>query len=213
MPEVAYFLAITAEEESATALFHALKRRRYANAGHLKPKNHIHKTALHPFLLAVGKLFTEVSAWCDPMFVFDTEQSPGGKELLRLRLTVDGPDGKPIWAHPLPPLEFSVSVNGTAHDFGPELQRLASEKNARSAKEYVELLANRRNQVLYAAPNGMPHVEHDPMPFLQYRKSVVFSHLIAYLLVDPFPQRQLFVQQTLNAFVAMLGYFPSGDET
>lgn len=208
MPELAIFSAITAEEESATALFHSLKRRQYANANFLKSRNHVNKTALHPFLLAVGKLLRGIQESRNPAFVFDTELSPKGEELLRLRLTVIGPDGQPLWAHPLPPLEFSISVNGVAHDFGPELQELATEKTARSALEYIKALANRRNQVLYAAETGIPHVEDDPSQFLAYRKSVVFSHLMAYLLIDPHPQKQLFVQQALNAFVAMLGLLP-----
>lgn len=60
MPELAIFSAITAEEESATALFHVLKKHSYDGAELLNGRSHLHKIALHPFMLAVGKLFTEV---------------------------------------------------------------------------------------------------------------------------------------------------------
>ena len=211
MPELSIFLGITAEEESASALFHSLRRRRYQGAQFLNPKNHVHKTALHPFLLAVGRVMADFPAATNPRFVFDSELSPTGEELLRVRLTVKGPNGKALWVHPLPPLEFKVSVNGSVHDFGPELAELASEKNTKSIREYVKKLANRRNEALYASSHGIPDAEN-VRPFLQYRKSVMISHFMAYLLVDPHAEHQLFVQQTLAAFVAMLGILPSGSE-
>jgi hypothetical protein len=204
MPEIAIFLAITAEEESATALFHSLKRRGYKNANHLKQKSHIYKTALHPFLLSVGKSLTELIELHQPNFFFDAELSPNGLEMLRLRIMILGSDDRPIWAIPLPPLEFSITVNGIIHNFRPELQQLAGEKNAASVQKYVENLANRRNKVLYASNQGMPGAV-EVIPFLIYRKVVVFSHFIAYLLVDPHVGRQLFVQQALDSYLSMLG--------
>jgi hypothetical protein len=203
MPELAIFLAITAEEESATALFHALKRRQYEASNVLNMRNHIHKTALHPFLLAAGKLFAEFKDHYSPRFEFNSDLSHG-IERLRLRLTIADETGKQWWSYTAPPLEFSVSVNDVVHRFEPELAQLANEKNAASILEYVRRLANRRNQVLYASQQGVPHAIDNIEPFLTYRKSVVFSHLVAVLLVDPYPQKQIFVQQALNAFVAML---------
>lgn len=212
MPEVAIFLAITAEEESATALFHSLKRHNYVGAERLRHRNHLHKTALHPFLVAVGKQLDKFPELRNPIFTFNSELSPNGKELLRVRIKMDGPDGDPVWVHPFPPLEFTVDVNGETYDFGPELSQLASEKNATSVRNYMERLANRRNKVLYAAMGGLPQAQ-DVLPFLKYRKSVVFSHLIGYLLVDPYSKKQLFVQQTLTAFLDMLGLLPLETKT
>lgn len=209
MPELAMFSAITAEEESATALFHVLKRCRYKGARLLKSRNHLHKTALHPFLLAVGKLFAEFKDHYCPLFEFNTDLSSDGTELLRIRLTVPDGTGRRLWAYPLPPLEFTVSVDDEVHKFEPELSQLAIEKNAATAFAYVQYLSNRRNLALYAAPNGIPHVDGSAEPFLIYRRSVVFSHLIALLLIDPYPQQQAFVQQSLNAFLSMLQMMPS----
>lgn len=210
MPELAIFSAITAEEESATALFHALKRRRYKGARTLNPRSHLHKTALHPFLLAVGKLIAEVKDYYSPLFEFNSDLSPDGAEHLRLRLTVRDETGKPWWAYTTPPLEFSVSVNDLVHRFEPELAQLATEKNAASAFEYAQKLSNRRNLAIYAAPSGIPHVDGSAEPFLIYRKSVVFSHLLAVLLIEPYPQQQAFVQQSLSAFLSMLKAMPEG---
>ena len=110
----------------------------------------------------------------------------------------------------MPPLEFTVSVDDVIHRFKPELSKLATEKNAASALAYVQRLSNRRNLATYAAPNGIPHVDGRVEPFLIYRKSVVFSHLLAVLLIDPYSQQQAFVQQTLDAFLSMLRIMPDG---
>lgn len=210
MPELALFSAITAEEESATALFHVLKRRRYKGAQALNGRNHLHKTALHPFLLSVGKLFIEFKDHYSPRFEFNSDLSHDGVERLRLRLTIPDETGKPWWGYTMPPLEFTVSVDDVVHRFEPELSRLATEKNAASALAYAQKLSNRRNLVIYAAPNGIPHADGSVEPFLIYRKSVVFSHLLAVLLIDPYEQKQTFVQQALTAFLSMLQTMPDG---
>lgn len=208
MPELAVFSGITAEEESATAVFHVLKQRRYKGAKSLNSRNHLHKTALHPFLLAVGKLFVEFKDHYRPVFEFNFDLSPNGKELLRLRLTVPDENGGSIWAYPLPPLNFIVTVNDKVYKFEPELSQLATEKNAATAFAYAQEQSNRRNHALYAASNGIPHVDGSVEPFLIYKHSVVFTHLIALLLIEPYPQQQAFVQQLLNAFLGMLKIMP-----
>ncbi len=203
MPEVSVFLAITAEEESASALFYSLKRHGYPGAEFLNPKNHVHKTALHPFLLATGRVATHVTSTTKPRLVFDQKNSPDGEEYLRLLVNLTDPSGEERWVMPLPPLEFTISIGGVVHDFAPELQALAAEKNVNSIQKYVKKLANRRNKVLYSDSNGIPHIEA-ALSFFQYRRAVVFSHLMAYLLVDPYRKRQLFAQQALSAFVPIL---------
>lgn len=208
MPELAVFSAITAEEESATALFHILKKYRYENAQILNIRSHLHKTALHPFLLAMGKLFHEFTRSYSPKFEFNSDLSCDGAERLRIRLTVLSETGERLWAYPMPPLEFTVLNDGAIHQFEPELSKLATEKNAASAYTYVQKLSNRRNLVLYAKNNGIPHITKNIEPFLIYRKSVVFSHLIAILLIDPYSEQQSFVQQALIAFLSMLRAMP-----
>lgn len=51
--EMAVFRAITAEEEAASALFHALKRRGYPDSGKLNPRLHEHKAALTPYIIGI----------------------------------------------------------------------------------------------------------------------------------------------------------------
>ena len=104
---------------------------------------------------------------------------------------------------PLPPLQFSVPIDGVPHDFAAELGSLATESNAKDIHAHVERLANRRNEMLYSSTNGMPHAEAVE-DFLEYRKAVVISNLMAYLLIDQSPEKQLFVQQALPAFLKIV---------
>lgn len=207
MPEVAVFLGITAEEESSTAVFYSLQRRKYKGSNRINPRDHVQKTALHPFLLGVGRAIREFTEPRRPSLVFDTENSPDKSELLRIRVQVSDASGALRFAMPLPPLHFSISSNGAPHDFSEELATLATEKGAKQILAYVSALAKRRNKVLYASSNGIPHAE-GVEEFLQYRRSVVFSHLMVYLLIDQHRQQQLFAQQCLDAFLKMLGRFP-----
>ncbi|WP_041350658.1 hypothetical protein [Nitrosococcus watsonii] len=87
--------------------------------------------------------------------------------------------------------------------FTNELQAIANEKNAKTAYEYVKKLANRRNKALYAAPQGIPHAENVE-DFLIYRKFVWFSYLAAYLLIEPYSERQGFVVQAISAYLQLL---------
>lgn len=207
MPEIAIFLGITAEEESATAVFLAMQRRKYRNSDLIQKYNHVHKTALHPFLLAVGQALKEFVEPRNPKFLFDSEGAPDGRELLRVRFDVYDNTGKLWCAMPMPSLHFSVSLNGEPHDFSSELASLASAHSAKDISTYIKNLAKRRNKILYAASNGIPHVT-DARSFLEYRRSVIVSHLMAYLLIDQHVEQQLFVQQTLDAFLITLGQLP-----
>jgi len=107
MPELAYFCAITAEEESATAIFHSLNRRKYKGASFLKPRNHVHKTALHPFLYAIKEHFSQIVELLNVKLEFNLDLSPNKKELFRLRLELKDIDK---WLYPMPPLDFSFKM-------------------------------------------------------------------------------------------------------
>lgn len=203
-PEIAVFCGITAEEESATAIFHSLKRRGYSGAEGLRSRDHVDKGALHPFLLAIGRAINESLNQYSPKLEFNSELSPDKAERLRIRLSIPWRDGSEKWAYPFPPLHFGVSVNGIPQDFSRELHQIASEKKIRSVWEYVQRLANRRNQVLYASSNGIPQWNGSAEKFIRYRQSVVFSHLMALLMIDPYKERQQFVQQALSAFLKLL---------
>lgn len=214
MPELAFFSGITAEEESATALFHVLKKRRYLGANKLNVKNHIHKMALHPLLAALGKLITQHSDTMSPQFVFDTDDSSNGKERLQLAINIPNQEGRIVRAYSFPPLNLTIHNDNVPHDFANELENLASENGSKQIFELIKERANLRNQVLYAGPKGIPQIKEDAVPFLVDCKDIVFSHFIAFLLIDPHREHQKFVQQSLNAFLRILNRAPqNGFET
>lgn len=62
----------------------------------------------------------------------------------------------------------------------------------------------RRNELLYAQPNGIPSVSNID-GFLRKRRDVVIGFLRIYGLVYPYSEKAIFVQQALNAFLRMMG--------
>lgn len=72
---MAAFRAITAEEESATAVMYAIKRHAYPGHEYLNVRDHIHKNALSPFLTAVGEVLAIADRQFDlrPQLVIDGE--------------------------------------------------------------------------------------------------------------------------------------------
>lgn len=200
--EMAYFRSLTAEEESATAVFRSLKRLKYKGAEQLKDRDHTHKNALVPFAYAVGKVLQlTVKDSVDPKLVLEKEGPKAGKLQVRLTVWVNGEE-KHAW--PIPPLHYGISLNGQPHDFTAQLNELATEGKAQGALAYVKRMANRRNLVLYAHSTGMP-VAKDPVDdFLEKRRANVFMLLTIYLLIDQYEEHQMFVQQAIDALLKLL---------
>lgn len=200
-PEMAYFRALTAEEEAATAVFRSMKRLKYKGAEQLKDRNHAHKNALVPFAYAVGKVLQlTVEHGFDPKLVIKEEGPEAGK--LQVRLTVHV-NGQKMHAWPVPPLHYGIALNDKPHDFSLQLNDLATEAKAQDALAYVKRMANRRNQVLYAHPTGIPVASKDE-DFLAKRRQNVFMLLTIYLLIDQYDEQQMFVQQAIDALLKLL---------
>jgi hypothetical protein len=202
---MAVFRAITAEEESATAVFHALMRVGYQGSKKLNPRNHIHKAALHPFLAAIENNF--VLAHLDvfqPAVEIDSRE---GIPRLKTRITLTSEEGKQMWGYPIPPLHLELKLNGKVHNFADELLQLTDKQTIDKVIDAIKTRANTRNQVLYATRQGIPCVSELPDDFFFKKRDRLFLNLIVYLLIDPYPVQQ-FVQQALNGFLSMLGLLP-----
>jgi len=200
-PEMAYFRALTAEEEAATAVFRSMKRLKYKGAEQLKDRNHAHKNALVPFAHAVGKVLQlTLEHGFDPKLVIKQEGPDAGKLQVRLTVYLNG-EKKHAW--PVPPLRYGIALNDKPHDFTLQLSELADEGKAQDALDYVKRMANRRNQVLYAHPTGIPVAQEDD-GFLEKRRQNVFMLLIIYLLIDQYEEQQMFVQQAIVALLKLL---------
>jgi hypothetical protein len=94
-------------------------------------------------------------------------------------------------------------MDGKAYDFSEQLDKLVSEKNAKSFCKYSNELANLRNKILYASNDGIP-VAQITEGHLKRKESIILSFLIVYLLISQYDEQQLFVQQALDAFLKIL---------
>jgi hypothetical protein len=206
--EMAAFRAITAEEEAASAVFHAIRRRNYIGSKKLNPRDHLQKNALYPFIEAMRRLFAELEAELEPNLqgFFDLSAK-------QLYLTFDPRKSfnpAETVARFVPPLHFSVSVeDGKLYDFSRQIKSLAADKGVDSIQKYLKRRANQRNRLLYASEKGIPGIA-DLERFLVGQRERVNRHLLAFLLIDPHPEKQNFVQQGLFAFLKMLDRLPEG---
>lgn len=209
-PQMALFRAVTAEEEAATALFLSIKRKGYRGAERLKKNDHTHKNAVIPFIEAMSRVIARVRGAMP-----ETEMLliPDEKRLdIRIRLS----PFQEGWLSPVPPLHFSLSGGFQGQEMKPEdfsdgVKEIVDEVSHRNISNIIECLkdrANFRNRLLYAGPYGCPAIEGDVTPQLEIYRRNVFILLRAYMLIDPYPGTQLFVQQSLNAFLKMLNQLP-----
>jgi hypothetical protein len=203
-PEMAIFRAITAEEESATAIFYALVRRKYVGASKLRLDDHEHKAAVGPFLDALVEIVTDVPD-AEPTVVLS--RTPNGERLFT-RLSFVDASGQKFVLYPLPPLSGGVSINGDEEALGREfdqaLNRIATRARATSIKKHVAGIKNERNKLLYASDRGVARVrELQDWYFTQVRDRV-FRNLITYLLIDQHAQKQEFAQEALKAFLRIV---------
>ena len=212
-PQMACFRAITAEEEAATALFLSLKYRKYTGAEYLKQRDHLHKSALIPFIGAVSRIFAKVHDRLPETTVFLDNNSSPPRMFIQLEIPTNGIN-KPIYGLPEGPLNFLVSGGPnnaplTRLDFSKEIAQIAAEQNVKTILTHLKERANLRNRLLYANQNGCPDVKGDIELLLKQFQGNVFLILKLYFLIDPY-EKQLFVQQCLEAFLNMLGKMPGG---
>ena len=200
----AVFLAITAEEEAVSSIFLALKQLGYDCSDKINHRNHIHKVAFYPFCQALSKSF-EVFEKCTPQLVIDKEfEHP----ILFLRFFVEDFDGKSLVARPAVPFGFSIK-NDICLEYFEDNLKLFFGEHFEKLKKCLKDVANKRNQVLYASPNGIPKVKfNDAKKYFYEYENKINALMLLYFLIAPYKEKQIFVQQALHAFVKMLGEVP-----
>jgi hypothetical protein len=203
--EMAVFRAITGEEESVSAIFHSLKRIGYVGADRLKPRDHVHKAALHPFLQAVKSNLAQARLdQLKPTLELNLDGKPAK---FQVRLSLPQESGRHLHMYPVPPLNFTLKQNEKLYNFVKEILQVTKQQTLNTVIDHVRSIANRRNQVLYASQEGIPRVRELPDKFLITRRDRIFGNITLFLLIDPHPV-QSFVQQALDAFLAMLRLLP-----
>lgn len=198
-PEFAVLHAITAEEEAARAIFHALQRHKYPGSDRLRWQRHEFKAAVVPFFRAVSHMFADMKE-LHAELVIETVRN---REELRIRAKVPI-DGEWKWLYPEPPLDYQLSTEAGVHDFVDEIRKVVMERNAESVREFIRSRANWRNRSLYASDQGLPNITNDLDAFLPRRCDEVYSLINAFLLIDQHRKHQLFVLQTLDVFLKMM---------
>ncbi len=208
-PAMAIFRGITSEEEASSGLMFCLQELGYPNAEKLNPRNHTHKSAMIPFFRVLGSFFQETigANGLKPLLHFHMEDGAS-------RLTLAIPmqiNGTTMNANPIPPLNFSVKSEGRSPSYRRQIETHARRAGFADMVSYVKKEANLRNQLLYASPEGYPTVHEVSPSFLVSRQARVLALLRAYLFVFPYPERQTFVQDALDAFLVMLGRLEEHD--
>lgn len=204
---MAVFRGITAEEEAATGLFRALTFRNYENANRLKPRDHLHKNAVTPFLRVLGSFFAEFSETpkMSPRLVLKEEDGE-----TRLRTVIQVPVGEEkVLAYPIPPLNFSVTSDGKPPSYKKQIERLLAAEGYQEISRYLKQAANQRNTFLYANPNGYTEIQSLEDRYFTRQKNRVMTMAMAYLLIEPYDECQPFVQQALEAFLVMMDVLES----
>jgi hypothetical protein len=201
--EMAMFRALTAEEESSTAIIHALRRIKYKGASKLDPERHIHKMSLTSFLDVVEHFLAKLQT---PNLVHQLVIEPSeGKNLLRVGFKINHPDHGEVLALPKPPFHGLITDNEVLYDFTNEIQEVVGQKTTSEIKRYLQKHTAMRNVLLYATHEGVPRVTGEIAGFLRNQRRIVFRNLGIFLMIDPYPEKQHLVQQVLQAFLKTLG--------
>ncbi|NWJ40969.1 MAG: hypothetical protein HXX12_08350 [Geothrix sp.] len=205
---MAAFRAITAEEEAATGLMCCLQELNYPNADKLQPRSHLHKNAVAALLAVLGHDFGLLIR--DHGFEFTLVMKKDGLEPPTLHIRNKAFFGDHVMV-PDMPFNFLASTGDKLRSFSTSLSVLATEAGAKNILDYIRREANIRNHILYASGMGVPMVLDPPAQLLNAKwKRVIACHYI-YLSIKQYPSHQLFLQQAIDAFLAMLKVLPMGE--
>jgi len=205
-PAMGIFRAITAEEEAASGILRCLMDLQYPGSNFLNPHDHAHKHAVFPFLKILGLFFGQILANQFKQYKLHIKEVDGETRLM-LALEVNVNSEQQL-LYPIPPLHFGVNSidSGDPPDYSHQINQFIKAKGMTSIKEFLKKEANLRNRLLYAGPDGYPVIKNAPqnINFLAERRERVFVMIHLYLLLYPYKEHQLYVVQSLSAFVAMI---------
>lgn len=209
-PEMAFFRAVTAEEEAATALMAALKHRQYPNASQLNFRKHTHKAGVYPFVRAIESLLAE-SLFPIPTVTLsydaDTPRIDIGIPSEKLGL----PAGHLITPdEPLNALIRSGPPDAPRQnlvDFQDQLRAIAGGHGATDIASFIEAEANLRNKLLYASDIGWTVVENVDAGLVERRRRVLVLIGLTIAIMQT-STHQLLAVQALQAYLGALDKLP-----
>ncbi len=207
---MAVFRCYTAEEEAASGLMHCLKERGYVNADRLRPRNHVHKNAVIPFLAILKKFFDESLGVHGVEPEIQLREVDGCRQLfLAVPIVVNGEATSFL---PDPPLNFSVSNQARRVSYNSHIDDYVRSRGVKDVDDHLRDLANKRNLVLYAGPNGYPADIEITEKFFPAYCARVLAMVRAYLLIQPHAGQQSYVRDSLDSFLGMLGLLTLDEE-
>lgn len=110
----------------------------------------------------------------------------------------------PVRLIPEPPFNFAFVHEGKRFSYKQQIDKFVKARDAKEIRECLRKEANKRNQLLYATPKGFPsQIEITAKFFPAYWRRVM-AMLRAYLMIEPYKEPQPFVQDSLDAFLAMV---------
>lgn len=201
-PDMAAFRSITGEEEAATAIFHALQHHSYVGADKLKPRNHLHKAAVVPFLQAAGDFLSSSAERFGFVFQLRWHEADPKAKLQLLLAPLDPAHTRALL--PTPPLHFQANMDDVPYDFSAELQKVISLHKVETIEKHIRARAARRNHLLYATSQGIPNIVAPIDKPLATSRERILACLAVFLFIDQYPSEQLLAQQGLTAFLNLL---------
>lgn len=198
-PEIALFRCITSEEEIARAIFLVLKKQGYKNVDKVKDKDHKYKQALDLFLIVIQNYFV---SWAIEVEDFPKNiklKLNNEKKILEIILDIKN-IGSII---PIPPLNFSMTLNDKPYYFGKELQEIAK-LNGKKILKQIEEKANLRNKIIYAEPKGNLKITSSIDDEIDRYYQRVFKLVRIYCLIYPHSEKFDFIQNAIDAFIFMM---------
>ena len=202
-PAMAIFRAITAEEEAATALLRALQIRVYDEPKELRPRDHLQKAAVYPYLCAIAKHTSHLrmSGVKDVRFGMLKGE---GIARLQLAFLLDGDnDGNYVRANP--PLNLRIREAGDVVNYQKYFRELISPSGVEDIRKYLDIKKNQRNLLLYASPQGLRNPGPVADPTLLDYKYRVMTILKATLLIWPYKEVQPFAKEAVHSFLGLVG--------
>lgn len=198
---MAVFRCITAEEEAASGLMHCLKERSYRNADRLDTRRHHLKVAFIPFFSMLCQFLEDnFSRHKTEYFLNVVNVGDDVRVTTQFRLPLNG---EVTDVFPTPPLNIALVENGKPFSYREQIDAFLAKKGVPSMIDYLKEQANLRNHVLYASPKGYVSKIEVEQKFFPAYVSRVIALLRTYLLIYPYKEKQAFVQDCLDAFIAM----------
>lgn len=181
---------------------YCLKDKRYKNSEKLNPRNHVQKNAVIQFFSILCQ-FVEDRFRKFGIDIFLSMIEDNGEKKLVFEANMDLGEG-PIKFVPDPPFNFKLIHEEKRFSYKEQIDGLTESKEVNEIGKYLKSVANQRNLLLYATQDGYPaEIEVEDKFFPTYQNRVL-TLLRTYLMIEPYKGDQFFVQDALDAFLAML---------